>query len=154
MGKEIERKFLVKGEDWRKMGKPMRYVQGYLSCEKERTVRVRLTEEKAFITIKGMATASVRHEFEYEIPPEDAEIMLKEMCEKPLIEKNRFIISYGGLVWEVDEFFGMNRGLITAEVELQDENQSIDLPPWIEREVTGDPRYLNVNLVKNPYSTW
>ena len=95
-----------------------------------------------------------RLEFEYEIPIADARILLDELCERPLIEKTRYRIDYGGMTWEVDEFAGENAGLVVAEVELEDEEQEIELPTWIGREVSDDPRYFNSNLIANPYSTW
>lgn len=154
MGKEIERKFLVKNDSWRGQGSGKRYRQGYLSTVKERTVRVRTAGEKAFLTIKGITVGASRSEYEYEIPVADANEMLARLCEQPLIEKTRYRISHTGLVWEVDEFEGENRGLITAEVELGDEHQPVPLPGWIGKEVTGDPRYFNANLVAKPFTTW
>lgn len=154
MGKEIERKFLVKGEEWKKGAKGTVYRQGYLSSAKERVVRVRTIEDKGFLTIKGITKGVSRSEFEYEISAEDAGIMLDGICEKPLIEKKRYKVPVGGLVFEVDEFFGENAGLVVAEVELQDENQKIDLPAWVGDEVSGDPRYFNSNLIKHPFTRW
>jgi len=152
MGTEIERKFMVKEGDWCRQ-KATTYRQGYLSTVKERTVRVRTVEDKGFLTIKGIATRASRMEFEYEIPRQDADALL-EICEKPLIEKNRYKIMHGGFVWEVDEFFGENQGLIVAEIELESEDQYFSMPDWVGEEVTGDPRYFNANLIKNPYTTW
>lgn len=117
-------------------------------------MRVRTIESKGFLTIKGITRGVSRAEFEYEISAEDAAIMLDDMCEKPLIEKKRYKIPFGGLVFEVDEFFGENAGLVVAEVELKDEKQKITLPPWVGEEVSGDPRYFNSNLIKHPYSRW
>ena len=154
MGKEIERKFLVKGEEWKAAAKGIVYRQGYLSSIKERVVRVRTIEDKGFLTIKGITKGVSRSEFEYEISVEDADTMLDDICEKPLIEKKRYKIPVGGLVFEVDEFFGENAGLIVAEVELADEKQKIELPPWIGAEVSGDPRYFNSNLIKHPFTKW
>ncbi len=154
MGKEIERKFLVKGEQWKAAAKGTVYRQGYLSSAKERVVRVRTIEKEGFLTIKGITKGVSRSEFEYEISVEDANIMLDEICEKPLIEKKRYKIAVGALVFEVDEFFGENEGLVVAEVELADEKQKIDLPDWIGAEVSGDPRYFNSNLIRHPYKKW
>ena len=153
MGKEIERKFLVSGDDWRSLGKAVHYRQGYLSSTKERVVRVRTIDDRGFLTIKGITEGLSRLEFEYDIPGDDAGSLL-DLCEKPLIEKTRTKIAIGNLVWEVDEFFGDNAGLIVAEVELEDESQAVDLPSWIGEEVSGDPRYFNSNLIKNPYTRW
>lgn len=154
MGMEIERKFLLKNDDWKKGAEGVTYRQGYLSTVKERTVRVRTIAEKGFLTIKGMTRGMTRSEFEYDIPLDDANYMLDALCEKPLIEKKRFKIALEGLTWEIDEFFGENKGLVLAEVELESEDQDIEMPPWIGEEVTGDPRYFNANLVRHPYSTW
>ena len=154
MGKEIERKFLVKNDSWRGQVDGKRYRQGYLSTVKERTVRVRTAGDKGFLTIKGITVGASRSEYEYEIPVADANEMLYQLCEQPLIEKIRYRISHTGLVWEVDEFEGENRGLITAEIELKDEHQSVTLPAWIGEEVTGDPQYFNANLVAKPFITW
>src|SRR6266700_8433517 len=147
MGTEIERKFLVKGDSWRGQDSGKRYRQGYLSTVKERTVRVRTTGYKGFITIKGMSVGATRSEYEYEIPLADANEMLDRLCERPLIEKTRYRVSHEGLVWEIDEFEGDNRGLIIAEIELKDETQSATLPGLIGQEVTGEPGYSNANLV-------
>ena len=154
MAKEIERKFLVRGNTWRGQDGGKRYRQGYLSTVKERTVRVRTTGDKGFITIKGESVGATRSEYEYEIPLVDANEMLDRLCERPLIEKTRYRVSHEGLAWEIDEFEGDNRGLIIAEVELKDETQSVTLPGWIGQEVTGDHRYFNANLVANPFSQW
>jgi CYTH domain-containing protein len=154
MAKEIERKFLVKeDETWRSVSGKI-YRQGYLSTVKERTVRIRTIDDKAYLTIKGITVGATRREYEYEIPVHEAKEMLDELCERPLIEKTRRIIEHEGLVWEVDEFFGENAGLILAEVELEDEDQDLAKPAWIGEEVTDDPRFFNANLVNNPYSKW
>ncbi len=154
MAKEIERKFLVTGEDWRAMARGTRYRQGYLSTVKERTVRVRTIDDKGFLTVKGVSVGATRSEYEYEIPAADADEMLDDLCEKPIIEKNRYKIPIGDVTWEVDEFLGVNDGLIVAEVELRSEDQSFPKPDWIGDEVTGDPRYFNANLIARPFSTW
>jgi len=152
MGKEIERKFLVKEGAWRN-GKGTRYLQGYLNSAKERNVRVRTMENKAYLTIKGIAIGASRMEFEYEIPLQDADELL-EICEKPLIEKIRYKVQEGGFVWEVDVFLRENQGLIVAELELESEDQEFPKPDWVREEVTEDPRYFNSNLIKNPYTNW
>jgi len=153
MGKEIERKFLVAKDTWRK-GNGTKYCQGYLNSAKERTVRVRTIKNKGYLTIKGITIDASRLEFEYEIPIKEADEMLHKLCEKPLIEKNRYKIEHGDLVWEIDEFFGKNEGLVVAEVELQSVNQKIERPEWLGEEVTGDPRYFNSNLIQNPFTKW
>lgn len=154
MAKEIERKFLVKGKGWKAGATGTVYRQGYLSSVKERVVRVRTIENKGFLTVKGLTKGLSRSEFEYEISVEDANVMLDNICEKPLIEKKRYKIPVEGLVFEVDEFFGENAGLVVAEVELEDEKQKVDLPEWIGAEVSGDPRYFNSNLIRHPYTKW
>lgn len=154
MGIEIERKFLLKDDSWRALAKGTQYRQGYLNSEKERVVRVRTINGKGFLTIKGISTGATRVEYEYEIPDAEATAMLDGLCEKPLIEKNRYKIEFEGLVWEVDEFFGENQGLIVAEVELESEDQQFEKPGWAGEEVTGDPKYFNSNLIQNPYLKW
>ncbi|WP_337886626.1 CYTH domain-containing protein [Fischerella thermalis] len=154
MAKEIERKFLVKGDEWRKLAKGSVYRQGYIATQKQATVRVRIVGSQGYLTIKGPSINYSRSEFEYSIPIEDAQEMLDKLCDRPLIEKTRYKINWGSLVWEIDEFEGVNKGLILAEVELNQETQKIELPPWIGEEVSEDPRYFNSNLVKNPFSQW
>jgi len=154
MAKEIERKFLVTGEAWRGTSTGTRTRQGYLSSQPERTVRVRNAGGKGTLTIKGISRGATRDEFEYEIPEGDANQLLDQLCERPLIEKTRTLVPYGGLTWEVDVFEGDNAGLIVAEVELTDEKQPVAIPPWVEREVTEDARYFNSNLARHPYKSW
>jgi len=154
MGTEIERKFLVKGDSWRQGATGTVYRQGYLSTVKERTVSVRTVGDVGWLTIKGLTRGATRTEFEYAVPLADATQMLNELCEQPLIEKTRYRIPHAGLVWEVDEFAGVNEGLIVAEVELSSEDQQVELPAWVDAEVSGDPRYFNANLVAHPYSRW
>lgn len=153
MGQEIERKFLVKGDSWRTdSGTLIR--QGFLHNEVESTVRVRTAGQRAYLTVKGGISGITRTEFEYEIPLEDANEMLDELCQKPLIEKIRHEIDIRGFIWEIDEFLRENAGLVVAEIELDDEEQEFRKPDWLELEVSEDARYLNANLVKNPYSKW
>lgn len=154
MAKEIERKFLVTGDAWRGGATGTRYRQGYLSLEPERTVRVRIEGTRARLTVKGRSRGATRDEFEYDIPPADAEQMLDRLCGKPLIEKTRYKIPYRGRTWEIDVFEGDNAGLIVAEVELESEEEKIDLPPWVSREVTDDPRYYNSSLSTTPFKRW
>ncbi len=153
MALEIERKFLVTDEKYKKSALKSYYRQGYLSLHPERTVRVRICDNKAFLTIKGKTTGFSRSEFEYPIPLSDADILLT-LCEKPLIEKYRYTLTYDGMTWAVDEFLGDNEGLVIAEIELNDENQLFTKPDWIGKEVTSDPRYYNSNLIHNPYKNW
>ena len=154
MAKEIERKFLVKDDVWRSLAEGTKYRQGYLSSAKERVVRVRTINDEGYLTIKGITVGATRSEFEYEIPLEDTDFMLDHLCEQHLIEKNRYKIKLDDLIWEVDEFFGRNDGLIVAEVELTSEDQEFEKPDWIGKEVTADPRYYNSNLVKDPFTEW
>ena len=152
MGVEIERKFLVSGDDW-KQAQPVFYCQGYLNRDKMRTVRVRIAGDQAWLTIKGPTDSMSRDEFEYSIPVNDAEKMLV-LCEKPLVEKNRRVVEYDGMHWEVDEFLGENQGLVIAEVELESVDQDIAIPDWVGEEVTHDSRYFNSNLSIRPYGEW
>lgn len=152
MATEIERKFHVTGNGWRQAN-PVRFSQGYLNRDPERTVRVRLAGEQASITIKGITKGISRVEFEYAIPVADAEQLLK-LCQGPIIQKARHVVVHQGTTWEVDEFFGDNTGLVVAEFELDNEHQSFERPDWLGVEVTDDPRYFNSNLAAHPYSSW
>jgi len=154
MGKEIERKFKVIGTKFKDMVSGVYIHQGFLSTEKERVVRVRIIGDKGFLTIKGITKGATRLEYEFEIPVAEAQSLLKELCIKPTIEKYRFNINYKGFLWEVDEFLGENSGLIIAEIELEEEAQEFETPPWIGNEVTDDPRYFNSNLIAHPFSNW
>lgn len=146
MALEIERKFLVKDNSFKDLAvKTVEIAQGYLSRDKQRTVRVRVAAHKAWITIKGLTHGATRPEFEYEIPVDDARRLL-ELCVPPVIVKTRYIVPYHGLTWEVDEFHGHRQGLVVAEVELPSESQALDLPPFVGAEVTHDARYYNANL--------
>jgi len=150
---EIERKFLINPELWQPSVNGVEIKQGYLSVDPERVVRVRVTGEKAFLTIKGKPVGIVRTELEYEIPQNEAKVLLKLCLDFP-VEKIRFKEKIGELVWEIDIFKGENEGLIMAEVELADENQNVDLPDWVGDEVSSDSRYYNAWLSQNPYSKW
>ena len=154
MGQEIERKFLVKGTAWKAQAAGTLYRQGYLSSVKERTVRIRIAGEKAFLTIKGLNKGVTRTEFEYPVPVDDAAAMLDGLCERPLIEKTRYVLPSGGYTWEIDEFHGDNDGLVVAEVELQRADDKPPLPEWVGEEVSSNARYFNSNLVKKPFKTW
>ncbi len=157
MAQEIEKKFLVKGDFKAEAFKDTSIPQGYLSSVPERTVRVRVKGDKGFITIKGIGNASgaARFEWEKEIPVEEVQQLL-EICEPGVIDKTRYLVKNtdGKHTWEVDEFYGDNDGLIVAEVELTDENEPFDKPAWLGEEVTGDPKYFNSMLMKNPYKNW
>jgi adenylate cyclase len=154
MGLEIERKFLVNPALWIPEGKGVLFRQGYLSSIAERVVRVRVAGDDAFITIKGATMKLSRLEFEYKIPRSDGEVLLDELCERPLIEKTRRRQKVGGKLWEIDVFHGENDGLILAEVELLAEDEAVEIPHWARNEVSDDPRYFNVNLARNPLKNW
>lgn len=154
MAQEIERKFLVIGNHWRDLAPGVHYRQGYLQRTPEKTVRVRIAGEQAFLTIKGKTTGISRLEFEYAIPLADALALLEHLGDRPQIEKIRYRIPMGDFCWEVDEFLGENRGLILAEIELINADQPFPKPHWLGPEVSHDPRYYNANLVSYPYSQW
>lgn len=155
MAVEIERKFLLANDHWRRqVTRSEPFKQGYLSSEPTTSVRVRLSGDKAWLNIKSATVGAKRLEFEYEIPAADGEHLLDRLCRRPLVEKIRHYIPAGELVWEIDEFFGANQGLIVAEIELAHEQQSFVCPDWLGSEVTGDARYYNNNLILNPYSVW
>lgn len=153
---EIERKFLVTSAIFKKEAiSKTRIVQGFLNTDPDRTVRIRLKGEEGFITIKGRSnkTGTSRFEWEKEISSEEAEALLK-LCEEGTLEKTRYEIPYGKHVFEVDEFYGPNTGLIVAEVELDSENEVFTKPKWLGREVTGETKYYNSQLSKMPFSEW
>ena len=150
---EIERKYLIKKELWKPKGKGITIKQGYLSITAKSVVRVRTADRKAYLTIKGMRTGISRTELEYEIPKHEAEVLLK-LCLNSAVEKIRYFEEIDELTWEIDVFAGENEGLIIAEVELTSEEQEIDLPEWIDKEVSEDYRYFNSWLSQHPYKTW
>lgn len=150
---EIERKFLIDPVLWKPKKKGEKVIQGYLSTDKERVVRVRTKGDKAFLTIKGKMEGISRTEMEYEIPVEDAQILLK-MCLFPPVEKIRFTEVHLRNTWEIDVFEGENQGLLIAEIELESEEQDFELPDWITDEVTHDQRFYNSYLSRNPYLNW
>lgn len=155
MANEIERKFLVKGKFKNLVIKETRIVQGYLSSIPERTVRVRIKGDKGYLTIKGIGNTSgaTRYEWEKEIPTNEVEELLK-ICEPGVIDKTRYLVKVGNHTFEVDEFYGENKGLVIAELELLSESESFERPEWLGEEVTGDTKYYNSMLMKNPYSKW
>jgi adenylate cyclase len=152
--KEIERKFLVTSDEWKENSQGVLYRQGYLSIEQDRTVRVRLEGEEGKLTIKGKKDNGAGDEFEYDIPGDEAAYLIDRLCLKPVVEKMRYKINFRGNIWEVDEFFGENLGLILAELELDSVDQKFEKPDWIGEDVTEDPKYKNASLVKNPFNTW
>lgn len=155
MATETERKFLVKGNFKAGAESSQRITQGYLSSVPERTVRVRIKGDRGFITVKGIGNASgaSRYEWEKEIPVAEVKELL-ELCEPGVIDKTRYLVRAGAHVFEVDEFYGENEGLVVAEVELDDEGQAFEKPSWLGAEVTGDVRYYNAMLMKNPFTKW
>jgi len=154
MAKEIERKFLVHSRKWSDLGAGLAIRQGYLCASKQSSVRVRTLGDRGYVTIKGETSGITRDEYGYEIPLVDANEILGNLCEHPPIEKTRYRIVFKGHTWEVDEYAGANRGLTVAEVELKDAREQVELPDWIDREVSGDPRYFNSNLSIKPFSSW
>ena len=155
MAQEIEKKFLVKGDFKSEVEKSTRIIQGYLCSVPERTVRVRTKGDKGFLTIKGIGNESgaSRYEWEQETSVEDAKHLLS-ICEPGVIDKTRYLVSSGNHTFEVDEFYGENDGLTVAEVELQSEDEEFVKPEWLGEEVTGDVKYYNSMLMKNPYKNW
>jgi len=153
MAIEIERKYLVKGDEWREIGVPVQYAQGYLLADEEITVRVRIAGDSAFLTIKGKSEGMSRKEFEYPIPLDNSHELLL-LSKIPIIEKKRSRIEWEGKIWEVDEFEGKNKGLILAEIELKSELETFSIPPWIGEEVSGDIRYFNSYLSQHPFTEW
>ena len=153
MNIEIERKFLLLNNLWKSEAIGVHYKQAYLNEKGDNTIRVRIEGNQAKLTIKSKATNISRMEFEYDIPMEDAEKLFL-IAKTPAVEKYRYKIEYAGNIWEVDEFLGDNEGLVIAEIELKSENQPFQKPSWIGMEVSGDKRYTNANLARNPYKKW
>lgn len=154
MALEIERKYLIDLEKISPLENGIRIKQGYLSTDKNAVVRVRVKNDKAYLTIKGSNSGIARLEFEYEIPLDEANEMLEKLCQKPVIDKTRYLINHENHTWEVDVFYGDNEGLVVAEVELSSEDEHINLPIWIKEEVSHDDRYFNSNLMKLPFKDW
>jgi adenylate cyclase len=155
MGKEIERKFLIDQQKWDCLSKPegKLFRQGYLLTDKDKTIRVRATSTKGFLTIKGQTIGATRMEYEYEIPVAEATELLDHFSISEL-SKTRYEIPFCGKLWEVDVFLGYNKGLIVAEIELESEDEAFDLPDWISNEVTEEEKYYNSNLTVKPFKDW
>ncbi|MGB1039676.1 MAG: CYTH domain-containing protein [Flavobacteriales bacterium] len=154
MATEIERKYLLKNDSWKQeVSSKNKIIQGYLSSKPERTVRIRITNNRGFVTIKSKNIGSLRKEFEYEIPIEDAEELIL-LCEKPIIQKTRYIVEHSSYSWEIDIFEGENQGLEVAEIELSQENEEFSIPNWIGQEVTNESKYYNSQLIINPFINW
>ena len=150
---EIERKFLVQNNSWKTNATATIFKQAYLNSHPERTVRIRIAGNQAFITIKSKTQNISRQEFEYSIPIDEAESLLL-LCETPALEKKRYLVTHVGHQWEIDEFMGSNKGLIVAEIELTNEQETFEKPDWLGQEVSDDNRYFNSNLTLHPFSTW
>ena len=155
MGIEIERKFLVVDDSWRaQAGSSKRMQQAYLSKGAERSIRVRISDNEAYLNIKSSRDGIRRLEYEYAIPVEEAVELIDQVALKPSIDKTRYYIRQGKHTWEIDEFYGDNAGLVIAEIELDDESEHFDKPDWLGAEVSSDPRYYNMNLISHPFSQW
>lgn len=159
MAREIERKFLVTGEEWKKLAdKQIHFAQGYLNDIQQpgskSSVRIRIEGEQANINIKSLEIGLSRDEYEYPVDLDDAKKMLKTLCVGPVIEKIRYYVTFESHIWEIDVFLGDNEGLIVAEVELASEDKALQLPDWAAKEVTEIPRYYNISLSQRPYCNW
>jgi adenylate cyclase len=155
MGTEIERKFLLCDDSWRRAVSSSRnMIQGYLANTERGSIRVRLEDGGASLNLKSMTLGVTRSEFDYPIPAAEALMILETLCMRPLIEKTRHHVEFGGCTWEIDEFRGDNKGLVVAELELGHPDQPFPTPPWLGKEVSDDPRYYNVCLVEHPYCSW
>lgn len=155
MAIEIERKFLLRDDSWRSAAQTSQvFRQGYLNNETRCSIRVRTTNDQAWVNIKSVTIGAQRQEFEYEIPVSDGNTMLSTLALRPIIEKRRHFIELGHHLWEIDEFFGDNSGLIVAEIELQSPDESFERPGWLGKEVTEDVRYYNTSLCRHPYKDW
>jgi adenylate cyclase len=155
MGMEIERKFLLRDDSWRRqVSASQDIVQGYLANTERASIRVRVTDPTASLNIKSMTLGAVRSEFDFPIPVADARVLLSSLCAHPLIEKTRHHVPFAGSDFEIDEFRGENQGLIVAEIELPQDTRDFPHPPWLGADVTDDARYYNINLVSQPFRTW
>ena len=155
MAVEIEHKFLLASNQWRELvSRSVIYKQGYLSSQPTSSIRVRISDKQAWLNIKSATIGTQRQEFEYEIPLSDAQEILDTLCAKPIIEKTRHFVIDGDHVWEIDEFYGDNAGLVVAEIELSAEGEVFSKPDWLGDEVTQVLRYYNNNLARNPYKNW
>lgn len=155
MAYEIERKFLVSTESWRKqVSRTINISQAYFCNTDKASLRIRITDDAAYMSVKSMTLDIRRHEFEYPVPVHDAEFMINYLCQGSVLVKQRHLVQVGGQTWEIDEFQGDNAGLIVAEIELEHEQQPFHEPDWLGQEVSGDTRFFNMNLVKHPYKSW
>ena len=155
MGKEIERKFLVRDDSWRTaVSRKQQFIQGYLANNERCSVRVRLAGDSGYLNIKSMKLGISREEYEYPVPAKEAREVLFSLCQQPLIEKTRHYVKQGDHLWEIDVFEGNNEGLIVAEIELSHTNEDFQRPTWLGEEVTDDSRYYNVCLAQTPFKNW
>ncbi|MGR8932772.1 MAG: CYTH domain-containing protein [Gammaproteobacteria bacterium] len=155
MAIEVEHKFLLANERWRKeISRSETFIQGYLSSDAGCSIRIRICGERAWLNIKSATPGAQRLEFEYAIPVSDAQDIAQHLCRRPLIEKTRHFLVNDGHTWEIDEFSGDNQGLIVAEIELSETGEAFTKPEWLGAEVTDDLRYYNNNLVSHPYNRW
>ena len=154
MSVEIERKFLVADTGFLAGLEGERLTQGYIASTERATVRVRIGGSRAWLTLKGRSEGISRREFEYQVPLAHAQICIAELCTGPVIDKTRYRVAHNSHVWEVDVFHGDNAGLVLAEIELAREDECFECPPWLGREVSGDPRYYNANLASRPFRNW
>jgi CYTH domain-containing protein len=155
MGLEIERKFLLRSDAWRTQARSRVLMrQGYLSSGSRCSIRARIAGEQAWLNMKAKRSGMTRLEYEYAIPVSEANEILEELCDGPVVEKYRHEVAIGAYVWEIDEFLRENAGLIVAEIELGSEAESFDRPEWLGDEVTSDERYYNFNLAKHPFKLW
>ena len=155
MAVEIERKFLVTGTDWRSgVLRKTEIQQGYIAVNDQCAVRIRVTDDQAFLNIKSSGLEISRKEYEYVIPKDDAVEMLQQFCANNFVHKTRHFVRHQGRTWEIDVFAGANAGLVLAEIELESETDRISLPSWVGTEVSGEAKYLNNNLAVNPFQSW
>ena len=155
MAIEVEHKFLLANDDWKaEVTHSVSYRQGYLSAQPTSSIRVRTSNEQAWLNIKSATIGTHRHEYEYEIPLADADEILNNLCKKPLVEKTRYFVQHDKHTWEIDVFLGDNQGLCVAEIELSEVGEAFVKPSWLGAEVTHDLRYYNNNLSNLPYSQW
>ncbi len=154
MAKEIERKFLINQDVLGALDNGTSIKQGYISTKDKTVVRVRVSGNQAYLTLKGEATGVTRSEFEYEIPVTDAEQIIEELCNGPVVEKTRYLVTHCDHTWEVDIFHGENDGLVIAEIELGSEEEAFEIPDWVTREVSGEAKYYNSSLLANPFKNW
>lgn len=155
MAVEIEHKFLLANDNWRSQVTHSSFFrQGYLTSDSNSSIRIRISGTHAWLNIKSATIGTQRHEYEYEIPLDDANEIIDNLCRKPVIEKTRHFVKFGQHTWEIDEFEGENAGLIVAEVELSESGEPFEKPDWAGKEVSHDVRYYNNNLAIHPYNTW